>query len=133
MVRRTCSQVPIIERKHHHKRGVAGHRTNKDHPSSYARRRISGVVRYSPNNKQHFQSLTISSLTPISTVVGAYDRFLNDESLTGKAVECSANKEIVLSFPEYANGRVTKRACTVWDPLFKMMHSENSGLEEAIP
>lgn len=75
----------------------------------------------------------MSSLTAISTVIGAYDRFLNDESLTGQAVECSANKEIVLPFPEYANGRVTKRACTVWDPLFKMMHSENSGLEEAIP
>jgi hypothetical protein len=75
----------------------------------------------------------MSSLTPISTVVGAYDRFLNDESLTGQAVECSADKEIFLSFPEYANGRVTKRVCTVWDPLFKMMHSENSGLEEAIP
>jgi len=75
----------------------------------------------------------MSSLTPISTVVSAYDRFLNDESLTGQAVECSADKEIFLFSPEYANGRVTKRACTVWDPLFKMMHSENSGLGDAIP
>lgn len=73
------------------------------------------------------------SLTPISTVVDAYNHFLNDDSLTGQAVECSADKHIFLPFPEFANGHVTKRACTVWDPLFKMMHGENSGLEEAIP
>jgi hypothetical protein len=132
MIRKTCSQAPITERKHHYKRSITGHRTNKDHPSSYARRRISGVVRYSPNNKQHFQSLAMSSLTPIFTVVGACDRFLDDESLASHAVECLADKEIFLSFPEYANRRVTKRACTVWDPLFKVMHSKNSGLEEAI-
>ena len=59
----------------------------------------------------------MSSLTPVSTVVGAYDRFLNDESLTGQAVECSAEKEIFLSSPEYTNGRGTKRACTVWGSL----------------
>jgi hypothetical protein len=75
----------------------------------------------------------VGSLTPVSTVVGAYNGFLDDDSLSGQAVECSADKQIFLSFPEFANGYITKRACAVWDPLFKMMHGENSGLEEAIP
>jgi hypothetical protein len=81
---------------------------------------------------KHSQRTDADSLTPISTIIGAYDRFLNDDSLTGQAMECSADKQILLPFPEYANGSVTKRACTVWDPLFKMMHSENSGLADAI-
>lgn len=75
----------------------------------------------------------MDSLTPIYTVVGAYNRFLNDDSLTSQAVEYSADKQIFLPFPGFANGHVTKRACTVWDPLFKMIHTENSRLEEAIP
>lgn len=74
----------------------------------------------------------MNSLTPVSTVVAAYNRFLNDDSLNGQAVECSVDKQIFLSSPEFANGSVTKRACTVWDPLFKQMHGEESGLEEAI-
>lgn len=32
-----------------------------------------------------------------------------------------------------ANGAATKRAVTVWDPLFEYIHGENSGLEDAIP
>lgn len=32
-----------------------------------------------------------------------------------------------------ANGYKTQRAVTVWEPLFKAMHTEASGLEEAIP
>lgn len=73
------------------------------------------------------------SLTPASTIVSAYNLFLNDKSRTGQVVECSAKEHFLLPDPPLLNGRITKRATTVWDPLFKMMHGENSGLEEAIP
>lgn len=72
-------------------------------------------------------------MTPVATIVRAYNEFLDDSTRTGQVAECSADKILLLEDPPLANGRVTKRACTVWDPLFKMMHHENSGLEEAIP
>jgi hypothetical protein len=73
-------------------------------------------------------------LTPISTIVAAYDQFLSDDNQqTGEAMECSADKHFLISQTEYANGRVSKRAATVWEPLFKMMHSEMSNISDAIP
>lgn len=88
-------------------------------------------------------------MTPVSTVVGAYERFLEDQSLYGRIVECSAEKHFFLEPPTLANGRVSRRAVTVWDPLFKMYvsahnhdlainvlpryHKEGSGLSDAIP
>jgi hypothetical protein len=73
-------------------------------------------------------------LTPISTIVKAYDAFLADDNQeTGQAVECSVDKLYVVPQTEYANGRISKRAVTVWEPLFKMSHTEDSGLADAIP
>lgn len=71
-------------------------------------------------------------LTPISTVVKAYDRFLNDDSLHGQAIECSVDRFFFSQQPEYLDGQFSQRATTVWEPLFKMMHHENSELPEAI-
>jgi len=72
-------------------------------------------------------------LTPISTIVAAYDKFLSEENQqTGEAIECSVDKLYIIPQTEYANGRVSKRAATVWEPLFKIMHSEVSGLSDAI-
>lgn len=70
--------------------------------------------------------LTRSSLTPISTIVAAYERCLDDESLFGKVIECSTDKQFFLETPSLANGRFSKRAVTVWDPLFKMCASTPS-------
>lgn len=64
--------------------------------------------------------LTLSSLTPISNVVSAYERFLDDDSLYGRVLECSAEKQFFLEPLTLANGHVSRRAVTVWDPLFKM-------------
>jgi len=73
-------------------------------------------------------------LTPISTIVGAYDHFLADDNRqTGEAMECSVTSHFIIPKPEYANGRFSARACTVWEPLYKTMHGENSGLQDAIP
>lgn len=60
------------------------------------------------------------ALTPQATIVAAYERCLDDNSLFGKVIECSADKQFFLETPSLANGRISKRAVTVWDPLFKM-------------
>ena len=70
----------------------------------------------------------------MSTVLTAHDRFLEDNSgAAGQALEASADKLIYYDLPEVGNGYKTKRAVTVWEPLFKMMHGENSEMEDAIP
>jgi hypothetical protein len=50
----------------------------------------------------------------------------------GQAIECSVDKQLVFPDPPFLNGKHSKRAVTVWDPLFKIMHGENSGLPDAI-
>ncbi|KAF4838890.1 15-hydroxyprostaglandin dehydrogenase [Colletotrichum tropicale] len=72
-------------------------------------------------------------ITPIQTVVSAYNLCLDESKLNGQLIECSGNKTIVLPVPELANGFTTKRACTVWEPLFEAKHHERSGLPDAIP
>ncbi|KAH8738224.1 15-hydroxyprostaglandin dehydrogenase [Ilyonectria robusta] len=71
-------------------------------------------------------------MTPIATIVAAYNKCLEDHSLSGEAIECSVDKLLLVPRPEYQNGRVSKRAVTVWDPLFKMYHHELSQLPDAI-
>lgn len=72
-------------------------------------------------------------MTPISTVVAAYDRCLTDESLNGEALEASADQILAIPRPQLQNGRKSTRAVTVWDPLFEMYHGEKSQLPDAIP
>ncbi|KAF2399363.1 NAD(P)-binding protein [Trichodelitschia bisporula] len=73
-------------------------------------------------------------LTPVESIVRAYRTFLDDDTgLSGEAIECSVNEHIFVPRPEYLNGAASKRACTVWDPLFKMYHGEGSELPDAIP
>lgn len=60
-------------------------------------------------------------------------KLLNDDSLYGQAIECSVDRLLFAKQPEYLDGPYSKRATTVWEPLFKMMHFENSGLPEAVP
>jgi hypothetical protein len=94
------------------------------------------MVSYSRDTRiRHREPLTdlIRSLTPVNTVVRAYHKALDDESLNGEALEASVNEILVLPRPELANGRFSTRAVTVWDPLFRMLHSnEPSGLPDAI-
>lgn len=85
------------------------------------------------NPNDGISQLTSDSLTPISTIVAAYNKFLDDDSLAGQAIEGSADKHIFSHWPEFLNGSVSKRSVTVWDPLFEMLHGEKSGLPDAIP
>jgi hypothetical protein len=73
-------------------------------------------------------------LTPISTIVSGYDRFLSDDNKqTGEALECSVDKHFLIPQTAYANGQPSKRAAQVWEPLFKIIHSEVSNIPDAIP
>lgn len=70
----------------------------------------------------------------MQTILGGYETFLEDSTgMTGELLECSADKLIYYQMPEPGNGHITKRAVTVWEPLFRIMHGENSGLPDAIP
>ncbi|GME28340.1 putative 15-hydroxyprostaglandin dehydrogenase protein [Neofusicoccum parvum] len=72
-------------------------------------------------------------LTPVETILKGYRVFLEDETgMTGKNMEASGKSLHYYEMPEMANGRVTKRSVTVWEPLFLMMHHEKSGLPDAI-
>lgn len=52
--------------------------------------------------------------------------------MAGEMLECSADKMIYYQMPEFGNGRITKRAITVWEPLFRMMHGDDSELPDSI-
>jgi hypothetical protein len=56
----------------------------------------------------------------VSTIVAAYERCLDDAALFGRVIECSVDKQFELDTPSLANGYYSKRAVTVWEPLFKM-------------
>jgi hypothetical protein len=77
---------------------------------------------------------TISSRTPMKTVLDAVQIFLEDTTgMAGELLECSADKLISYQLPAMGNGHITKRAVTVWEPLFRLAHGENSDLPDAIP
>ncbi|CEL02131.1 Putative 15-hydroxyprostaglandin dehydrogenase (NAD()) (AFU_orthologue; AFUA_3G09480) [Aspergillus calidoustus] len=79
-------------------------------------------------------AVTPECITPVETVLKAYQVFLEDTTgMAGEILECSAHKLIYYRLPEYGNGAITKRAVTVWEPLFRMMHGEDSQLPDAIP
>lgn len=70
----------------------------------------------------------------MQTILKAYNTFLEDTTgMAGELLECSAHKLIYYQPPEPGNGPITKRAVTVWEPLFRMMHGEDSQLPDAIP
>ncbi|KAI9923705.1 hypothetical protein ASPWEDRAFT_120695 [Aspergillus wentii DTO 134E9] len=78
-------------------------------------------------------AVTPECITPMQTVLDAYQVFLEDTTgMAGEMMECSADKHIYYHLPEKGNGRITQRAVTVWEPLFRMIHGEDSGLEGAI-
>jgi NAD(P)-dependent dehydrogenase (short-subunit alcohol dehydrogenase family) len=80
-----------------------------------------GIVHTNIIPQEMIDAVSPEALTPQSTIAAAYERCLNDESLFGKVIECSADKQFFLDPPSLANGKISKRACTVWEPLFKML------------
>ncbi|KAF2837877.1 15-hydroxyprostaglandin dehydrogenase [Patellaria atrata CBS 101060] len=95
---------------------------------------LPGIVHTNIIPQAMIDAVSSEALTPVSSIVSAYNRFLDgDDSLNGEALECAADKQMFVPRPEYLNGGISKRACTVWDPLFKMYHHELSELPDAIP
>ncbi|ORY70477.1 uncharacterized protein BCR38DRAFT_333712, partial [Pseudomassariella vexata] len=73
-------------------------------------------------------------VTPVSTVVRAYDEFLDEkDERSGVAVEATVDKVLQLEEPKLRNGRASERSVQVWEPLFRMLHGEDSGILGAIP
>lgn len=92
-----------------------------------------GIVHTSIIPQEMVDAVSPDCMTPVSTIVAAYERCLDDASLFGKVIECSTDKQFELEPPTLANGHYSVRAVTVWEPLFKMYHKEASGLPDAIP
>ncbi|KAG2416307.1 hypothetical protein HFD88_007522 [Aspergillus terreus] len=64
-------------------------------------------------------------LTPVQTILDAYRLFLDDTTgMAGELLECSVDKMLFYKPQAMANGRFTKRAVTVWEPLFSQMHDQ---------
>lgn len=70
-------------------------------------------------------------MTLKSTILEAYDVFLEDDrkSRIGQTVETSYDKLFYYDIPEYKSGDAGKRAATVYEPWFTLLHGEQSGLE----
>ncbi|KAF4634269.1 hypothetical protein G7Y89_g3852 [Cudoniella acicularis] len=95
---------------------------------------LPGIVPTKIIPQEMLDAVSEDCLTPIDTIVRAYDHFLADENQqTGEALECSVQSHFIVPKQEYVNGTFSARACTVWEPLYKMMHGENSELPDAIP
>ncbi|KAF7553822.1 hypothetical protein G7046_g6986 [Stylonectria norvegica] len=93
---------------------------------------LPGIVATKIIPQEMIAAVSPECITPISTIVDGYNKCLEDESLSGEAIECTADKMLLTPKPEYQNGKVSQRSCTVWDPLFKMYHHELSQLPDAI-
>ncbi|ETI20464.1 hypothetical protein G647_08500 [Cladophialophora carrionii CBS 160.54] len=74
----------------------------------------------------------VDSLTPRSTILAGYLKFLDDPSLNGKIIEASRDQLLFQEKPPYADGDYSKRSSTVFDPLFEMVHGQPSGLEDIV-
>ena len=70
-------------------------------------------------------------MTPVSTIVAALNKILDDESLSGQALECSVEKIMLTPEPEYLNGEASKRSCFVYEAGFQHFHGEPSGLPDS--
>ncbi|CAG8107319.1 unnamed protein product [Penicillium salamii] len=78
-------------------------------------------------------AVTPECLTPMQTILDGFETFLNDSTgMAGELLEGSANRLIFYHLPKPGNGHITLRATTVWEPLFRAMHGEDSQLPGAI-
>ncbi|KAJ9209964.1 hypothetical protein DTO166G4_8436 [Paecilomyces variotii] len=113
-------------------RGVAPLLKQKD--NIFINTVLPGIVATPIVPPEMIEAVTPECITPVETVIRGYHRFLDDDTgVTGQVLEASADKLVAYDLPEMGNGRVTKRAVTVWEPLFRTMHGEDSGLPDAIP
>ena len=74
-------------------------------------------------------------MTLRSTLISAYDTFLNDasNSKSGQLIESAHEKLIEWPLPEYKSGAFAKRTEAVFEPWFELMHRERSGIPGTLP
>lgn len=95
-----------------------------------------GIVRTNIIPPEMVAAVSAESLTPLETITQAYADCLADgDSRSGVILECSGTQisDIDHSRLTFKNGTPSVRSITVWDPLFKQIHGELSGLPSAIP
>ncbi|KAF2440152.1 NAD(P)-binding protein [Karstenula rhodostoma CBS 690.94] len=68
-----------------------------------------------------------------SCLLAAYDEFLNDEEnqRTGRLVETTHDNLIYHERPSVLSEEMGERNCAVFEPLFKAIHGETSGIDGA--
>lgn len=108
------------EGKYQHQHCLPRHRPHTNHPTRNDRCRVARLVGSQTVCIGPSGLMDNASLTPVSTVVAAYERCLDDASVFGKVIECSAGEQLDLEPPTLANGHYSRRAVTVWEPLFKL-------------
>lgn len=57
---------------------------------------------------------------------------MDDPSLNGQILEASRDQLLFQHKPPYADGEYSKRASTVFDGLFAVVHGELSGLPDIV-
>ncbi|KAJ6117926.1 hypothetical protein N7523_005729 [Penicillium sp. IBT 18751x] len=113
-------------------RAVAGLLKQKDNIMINAL--LPGIVSTPIVPRGMIEAVSSEHLTSMQTVLEGIQIFLEDTTgQTGQILECSVDKHIYYKLPDYGNGNATKRATTVYDPLFKIYHGEASQLPDAIP
>lgn len=74
------------------------------------------------------------SLTKKECLMCAYDVFLEDEKneKNGQAIEAAYDSHYYHDVPAYKSGSVIERTVTVYEPWFRMLHNEESSLENTL-
>jgi hypothetical protein len=83
---------------------------------------------------RHTNGLTSYRRVKPSTLLSAFDLFLNDtnNTRTGQCVETAHAELFFYGVPEYKSGDFAKRTEKVYEPWFTYMHGEKSDTEGAI-
>ena len=95
-----------------------------------------GIVRTNIIPPEMVAAVSAESLTPLEIITKAYaDCLADDGTRSGVILECSGQQisDIEHERLTFKNGTPSVRSVTVWDPLFKQLHGELSGLPSAIP
>ncbi|KAL2016896.1 hypothetical protein VTK56DRAFT_2857 [Thermocarpiscus australiensis] len=80
-----------------------------------------------------------AAVTPVATIVRAYERFLDDaeegeeeeeEMMAGQVLECVGDQIVPVVFPTMGSGDVGRKMMAMaMEPIFELLHGERSGLD----
>jgi hypothetical protein len=68
----------------------------------------------------------------VETVVQGYLHCIENQDITGQVFEASVDKIHVVPRLAYVDGKHSERAALLWDPYFKQVHGELSGLPNVL-